>query len=301
MSDEAARRRHYGRFYGELDEAVDGRPVGVVAGNCQAESLRLALGDEVDLVRTPPVHELVADDLPHLRRWLARSGVLITQPIHDDYHGLPLGSRQLAAALGAGAAVCRIPVVRFAGLYPFHAIVRPPSDTSLVPPLVAYHDLRLLGRAAGLEVPATATPEAVRAVAAESLDQLRRREEAHATVRIADLFERPTFDHMRTLNHPGNPVWVALAGRVAQALGLERIPPAPSRPLLTSVHAPREAAVIETWGLPDEPTDHWVVDGVVIEGEAVRAEHLAWYGRHPEVVRAGLDRHAAVLELLGAR
>lgn len=301
MSHDAARRQHYSRFYRSQEQPDDGRRMGVVVGNCQAESLRLALGDELDLVRLPPVHELVAEDMPHLSRWLARSEVLITQPVHQDYHGLPLGSAQLAAALPAGAVVCRVPVVRFAGLYPFHAIVRPPSDLSLVPPVVAYHDLRLLAEAAGSRVPTSISPATVRAVAAESIDQLRRREQAHGTVAISDVFARPSFALMRTLNHPGNPVVEALAERVGEAVGLTAAPPALDRELLTSVHAPRERAVVETWGLDDEPSDHWVVDGVAVSTEDVRAAHLAWYAQHPDAVTAGLQRHAAVLALLGAR
>ncbi|TGO04879.1 WcbI family polysaccharide biosynthesis putative acetyltransferase [Serinibacter arcticus] len=302
MDDDEGRRRHYGQFYGLDDETrATGRRTGLVVGNCQAESLRLALGDELDLVRMPPVHEIVASDLPHLQRWLERSHVLITQPVRDDYHGLPIGSRQLAAALPAGARVVRIPVIRFAGLYPVHAIVRPPSDPSLTPPLVAYHDLRVLAEAAGLAAPAAVTPDAVRAIANESIDQLRRREQAHATVVVSDLFARPRFDQMRTLNHPGNAIWSALAERVGDALALSDPVPPLTRELLTSVHAPREAVVVETWGLEDAPTTDWIVEGDAVPAAHVRQEHLAWYARHPDAVTAGLERHAAALAALGVR
>lgn len=302
MDVDGGRRRHYGRFYGLEDEAPGtGRRTGLVIGNCQAESLRLALGEELDLVRTPPVHELVASDVPHLHRWLARSQVLITQPVRDDYHALPLGSRQLAAALPAGARVVRVPVIRFAGLYPAHAIVRPPSDPSLTPPLVAYHDLRVLAEAAGLTVGSAISVDAVRAIARESIGQLQRREQAHETVTVSDLFARPRFEQMRTLNHPGNAVWSVLAERVGDAVGLTAPVPPLTRELLTSVHAPREAAVVRAWGLPDEPTADWVVEGEVVTAERVREEHLAWYAAHPDAVTVGLERHAAALTLLGAR
>src|SRR5690349_13360191 len=141
------RTRHFGAFYG-LEEPDGDDPVTLVVGNCQAESLRLMLdGGGLRTVRMPAVHELVADDLPHLDRWLARTSLLITQPIRDDYHGLPIGSQQLSERLGRGAATLRVPVIRFAGLYPAHAIVRSPSDPSRVPPVVAYHDLRVLAEA----------------------------------------------------------------------------------------------------------------------------------------------------------
>ena len=54
----------------------------------------------------------------------------------------------------------------------------------------------------------------IRAIGAASIDELRRREQRHGAVPIADVLERPTFAHVRTINHPGNPVWEALAMRV---------------------------------------------------------------------------------------
>ena len=52
------RTRHYGDFYGVLPaDPADGRPVVVVHGNCQAESLRLLLAaDDVVSERLPAVH-----------------------------------------------------------------------------------------------------------------------------------------------------------------------------------------------------------------------------------------------------
>jgi hypothetical protein len=294
------RTRHYGDFYGLGEPEGDGA-VALVVGNCQAESLRIALeGGGLRTVRTPAVHELVAADLPHLDRWLARAELLVSQPVRDDYHGLPLGTSQLAARLPAGARVLRVPVIRFAGLYPTHAIVRPPADPSLVPPLVEYHDLRLVVRAAVLAGLAGASsplplisPEAVLAVAELSRGELRRREEAHGAVVVSDLFDRPSFAQMRTLNHPGNPVWRSVAERVRSRLGLPEHEVDPGRPLLDSVHAPREAAVVEAFGLDEQPT------GRVVPAAAVEEAHLAWYADHPDVVAAALVRHADALRLLG--
>ncbi|GIF23134.1 hypothetical protein Ate02nite_58640 [Paractinoplanes tereljensis] len=256
-------------------------------------------GGGLRTVRLPPVHELVAADLPHLARWLARTTLLITQPIRDDYHGLPLGSAQLSEQLGPGGRTLRVPVIRFAGLYPAHVIVRPPSDPSLVPPVVAYHDLRVLAEAAGLRGRSRLDVPAVRAIARHSLDQLRTREVAHGTVVVSDLFEAPSFAQMRTLNHPGNPVWTVLAARVRAALGLPEHVVDPGRPLLDSIHAPREPAVAEAWGLDEPDRPHWVVDGRVVEAGVVREAHLDWYARHPDAVRAGLARHADARRILG--
>lgn len=293
------RTRHFGTFYG-LDEPDGDDPVVLVVGNCQAESLRLMLdGGGLRTVRMPAVHELVAADLPHLARWMSRTDLLITQPIRDDYHGLPIGSAQLAGRLRPGTPVLRVPVIRFAGLYPAHAIVRPPSDPSLVPPVVAYHDLRVLAEAAGLRSRSRLGVPMVRAIAEHSLGQLRDREGRHGTVVVSDLFETPSFAHMRTLNHPGNPVWTALAARVRAALGLREHVVDPGRPLLDSVHAPREAAVIEAWDTGEPECPHWVVGGRVVETGAVREAHLVWYRRYPDAVRAGLARHVDALRILG--
>jgi hypothetical protein len=304
------RTRHYGDFYGLTEPEGDGA-IALVVGNCQAESLRIFLdGAGLTTVRMPPVHELTATDLPQLERWLGRAGLLVSQPVRDDYHALPLGTAQLAAMLPREARVVRVPVVRFAGLYPAHVIVRPPSDVSLVPPVVEYHDVRLIAEAAGRPLPTDAlTPTVVRSVAELSLAELRKREVAHDTVVASDLFEvgagtdgtgTPRFDQMRTLNHPGNPVWTALASRVRERLGLPEHVVDPGRPVLASVHAPREQAVIDAWGLDDEPTDHWVVGGERVDADEVRRAHLAWYAEHPDAVEAALARHADTFALWGA-
>ncbi len=294
------RTSHYGVFYG-LDEPAGDGPVTLVVGNCQAESLRIMLdGAGLRTVRTPPVHELTPDDLQYLDGWLARTTLLITQPIRDNYRGLPLGLAQLGVRLGAGARAVRVPVLRFAGLYPAHAIIRPPSDPGLAPPVVAYHDLRVLAEAARLTVRPRLDPATVRAIAEHSLTQLRLREAAHDTVVVSDLFAAPSFAQMRTLNHPGNAVWSALAARVRWALGLPEHAVDPGRPLLDSVHAPREAVVIEAFDLDEVERPHWIIGGEAVETGAVREAHLAWYAAHPDAVRAGLVRHADALRLLGA-
>ncbi|WP_161580343.1 WcbI family polysaccharide biosynthesis putative acetyltransferase [Subtercola vilae] len=319
-----SRRAHYGEFY-ELKPVDDRGPLAMVFGNCQAESLRIMLeGPDVQTVRVPPVFELVAADLPFLERMLARTTLLITQPVRDDYHDLPLGTRQLTAALPGGARVVRMPVIRFAGLYPFQAIVRPPADPGAVPPVVPYHDLRTLveahrlrrlhrRRGDGSVVPEPADfaepaepaaptrdlVERIRQVAADSVAELERRETHHDTVVVSDLFARPTFDLMRTINHPGNAVWSAAARRVRHRLGLAEHDVDPGRPLLDAVHAPREAAVIAAFDLDDDPRPDWIVSGTPVSATAVRLAHLDWYAANPGIIDAGLTRHAHTLATLG--
>jgi hypothetical protein len=296
-ADSAGRRRHYGAFYGETALPGD-RPLAVVHGNCQAESLRLVL-DATDLatLRIPPVHELTADDLPALRRALTQARLVITQPIRAGYRDLPIGTADVIAATTARTVL--IPVVRFAGLYPTQALVRPPADPSLSPPVVPYHDLPTLARAAGRPAPRPPTARGLRAVGEHSIAALRDREQRHGTIVISDLFSRPDFAQMRTINHPGNPVWTALARRVRAAAGLPEAAHDPGRPLLDAIHAPREAAVIDALALDAAPRADWIVDGEPIAHAAVQEAHRRWYETHPETVTAGLSRHRDVLRLLG--
>ena len=293
---DAARRQHFAEFYG-LAELPTDRPIGVVMGNCQAESLRLTLPASTEWVRLPPVHELTTDDIPHLERLLAVTDVLISQPVRDDYHGLPLGTGQLFSRVRPQSATAVIPVIRFAGLYPTQVIVRPPADASISPPLVPYHDLRTMAEASGSPL-ARLTPAGIRGIARLSLGELRSREQRHGAVEISDAFAAPDFAQMRTINHPGNPIWMSLSERVADRLAINDAPVDVGRPILNSIHAPREQAVIEAWALDAEVTSHWTIDGRAVTDDERHRVHLAWYADHPDVLAAGLRRHADALDLL---
>jgi hypothetical protein len=294
-----AHRTNYADFYSP--RAVgDGRALALVHGNCQAESLRLLLdGETLATIRMPPVHELTGEDLPHLRRWLARCRVLVSQPIRRDYRGLALGTAQVHAAARPGTRLIVVPIVRFAGLYPEQAIIRPPHDASAVPPLVPYHSLRTLARAAGRPPAGPLTQDAVLRVAAASRLALQRREDAHGAVPIVDLFSRPDFSLMRTINHPGNQVWLTLADRVRRALQISEPVRDPGRALLDHVHAPRDPVVIQAFGLPGPPDPDWRLGPERVSAEQVHDAHLEWYARHPQTVTAGLVRHADTLAALG--
>lgn len=297
---------HYVDFHSDAPPDARG-PLIVVHGNCQAESVRIVIdGPDVHTVRIPPAHELTGADLPHLARLLARTTLLVSQPIRDDYHDLPLGTHQLAAMMPPGSSTVLFPVIRFAGLYPFHLIVRPPSDPSLTPPLVAYHDARLLRTAHDRLSNQRATvrrvdvsTEQVREVGRRSIAELRAREMSHSTVPVSDLFEHPSFDQMRTMNHPGNAIWSTVARRIRETVGLSEAVTDPGRPLLTSIHAPRLEVVAEAYGLADDAVDHWVVEDREVSCAEVEEAHLRWYAEHPDAVEAGLARHAETLAVLG--
>ncbi|WP_144876128.1 WcbI family polysaccharide biosynthesis putative acetyltransferase [Microbacterium sp. 1.5R] len=283
------RRQHYGEFYG-LSPLPDS--FGVVLGNCQAESLRVVM-DAPDrrFIRVPPVHEMTAEDARLLHALVPAAHTVVTQPVRDDYHDLPLGSRQVAAA--TSARVLTVTPVRFAGLHPFQAAIRVPGIEEN-PPIVAYHDIRTLAAAAGIPVSSSIDPEAVRAIGRASVDVLRTRE-ATTDIRVSDLFDAVTADHARTVNHPGNAVWLPLGARVLDLLGDADGPIDPGRPLLGAVRAPLAPEVVEAWDLPDEPRAHWIVEGETVDDAEVREAHLAWYAAHPAFVAAAIERLAPLL------
>lgn len=312
-ADIDGRTRHYGRFYGleDPDPGEETGPFVTVVGNCQGESLRLLLAStgRVASFRIPPVHEWVAADLPHLEALLARTDVLVTQPVHDGYRDLPIGTAQLSRLLPDSAQVIRYPVLRYDGLFPYHAIVRPPSEPSLDPPVVPYHDLRILVAAhRGLDAPAqpTADATALRAAAAMSVDQLRQRENRHHTVVVSDALEAAPAWH--TLNHPDNATLAVAARRVLERmeeLGLcepgGQVTPPADREMLGGFSAPVDPAAAEALGVPEKAVgrEDWRDGGAVIPAATILEAQLEFYRRHPEIVTAGLRRHADRIRALG--
>lgn len=275
------------------------RPRLVVIGNCQAESFRLLLdGADVETIRVPPVFELVPADMGPLRALLSRTDLLVAQPVADDYRGLPIGSDQLREHLPHHARVALVPPVRYAGLHPYHLLVHPPGLDRPDPPVVPYHDVRTVLAAAGEPAELPLTAAAVRAVAAASVEELRRRELDHGTVAVSDLLLRPSADSMRTVNHPGNAVLVPLAARLRDALGLAPRKPGVDRPLLASVHAPLLAEVVAAHALEVPPTGAWTLEGRRVGVDEVERAHRAWYAERPELLAAALVRARAVVDLL---
>lgn len=296
------RNRHYGLFYGFDDVPDDGRPVLVVHGNCQAESLRVLIechfGDRLHAVRLVPAHELVADDVPHLHRWLARANYVVTQPIVDGYRGLPVGSRELlATAPQARGAI--VPVLRWAGLHPTQVIVRSPAGD---PPVVPYHDLRTVIAAATGDARVDPSPGAVEQLRELSLSELTRRIEAHSAVDVREALCRPGRRSVHVINHPTNPVLSEVATAVADALGLVNPRAAdPGRILLGSIVAPMNLDAAASAGLEPTPDDEarlWRVGETPVADDEIAAAHLDWYARHPEALNAALTRHAVALQVL---
>lgn len=296
-----ARQEHYAHFYGSQPIPADDRPLVLVHGNCQAESVRVLLDAppraHVRAVRIPPVHELTAADLPFLDRLLDQVDVLVSQPVRDGYRGLPLGTAELVARAARSPRVVLVPVIRWAALHPFQVIVRSPEAGE--PPIVPYHDLRWLTVAAGRpDLPARPAAEAVRAVRDLSVRELEHRGERHGSLPVTDLLVEAGGAATHTVNHPGNDVLVGLAARVLAAVGLPARIADPGRTLLDSIHAPVRPDVLRALGLAGPGRAGWRVHGREVPDEEVREAHLRWYREHPGVAEAGLERHAEAAAVL---
>lgn len=300
---EEGRARHYNVFYGLQPLPEGGAPLLAVLGNCQAEALRVCVqtSDRVASVRMPPVHELVAQDVPHLERLLARVDVLLAQQVADDYRGLPVGTAQVAARLRPGSTVVRLPNYFSTVLFPEQVLVRHEDVTD--PPLVPYHDVRRLGRAAGWRGPWLAPAPAVREGAAASLAELERREREQRSLVISDVVRAAGAQAGWTVDHPGNPVLVALGRRALDAAlpgsGAGAAVTDPGRTLLASVLSPLREEVLAALGLPGEPRPTWRVEGREVDDDEVGAAHEEFYAAHPRVVEVGVAKKADVLRRLG--
>jgi hypothetical protein len=317
--DSAARRRHFGHFYGLLPlEAPDERPFVVVHGNCQAGSIRRLLETAGAIaVRIPPVHQLTEEDAPLLHRLVRRADALVSQPIADDYHGLPVGSAQLAALLPPSAQTVLFPVLRFAGLFPFQVTVRPAFAPSVDPPGVPYHDLRTLLVASACpeesawsprldalltDLTAEVDDDAVRRLALSSVDAMRIREERHGTLTVSDVLAEDIgrYRTHHTLNHPTNAFLERIVVRIITALRWTPSAPAaaPEFEMLGGIRARVEPVAARVF--PVESAE-WSVGGTEVADSEIRSLQFAWYRKNPGFVPAGLERHADTLELLGLR
>ncbi|MGV8873767.1 MAG: WcbI family polysaccharide biosynthesis putative acetyltransferase [Rhodococcus sp. (in: high G+C Gram-positive bacteria)] len=307
------RTRHYGDFYevsenlGRSADSRDDRPLLLVWGNCQAEALRILLDSDPAMplrtVRVPPVHELQSSDLPHVGRLVRQASVLLTQPVRAGYRSLPLGVPDLAEALPTDATVVRWPVLRYAGLHPFHVIVRHPSAPAAVPDMVPYHDLRTIlaaerGLGADDEWDRTVSDDGLQRASEASLLELRRRELRDTDVAASDLFEGAGRAATHTINHATNVVLIALAQRILDQLNTVCTVRDPGRELLGGVRAPIERRVLDALGFEGDARTEWSVDGTSYSPDSVHRAHLHWYATHPEFVDAALVRHAELIRTL---
>jgi Polysaccharide biosynthesis enzyme WcbI len=131
-----------------------------------------------------------------------------------------------------------------------------------------------------------------------SIEELARRERRTTDVGVSDVLGGLGVEAANTLNHPGNPVLIALARRVQHAAGLPVDATDPGRVLLGGIRAPLEAPVVAALCLAAAPRPHWLIEGTTVEDAVVRSAQLDWYATHAPWVEAGLRRHADRMALL---
>ncbi len=170
-------------------------------------------------------------------------------------------------------------------------------------PLTDYHDLRAVvassrGVRAADAVRWWPSPHttAVRAVAAESLDELRRRERA-LNIRTSDLLTGP--GALWTMTHPSNETLTAVARQLLAVLDLDGSTAAPPVEFLGQRRSPVDIAVAEALGWPLESVrPDWVIDGVVVPLIDVLTQQLRFYASRPDVVARTLARESKRLAAL---
>jgi hypothetical protein len=85
---------------------------------------------------------------------------------------------------------------------------------------------------------------------------------------------------------------------VRERAGLAAVVTDPGRELLSSVVAPREQIVIDTWGTGDEADPSWRLGDDRVPDDDVREAHLQWYAANPSLLRFAAERHADALDAL---
>ncbi len=304
------------RRWSELDpDHVEPGSIGFVWGNCQAESIRRmiapAAGEQgVEFVRLPPVFEMDEAEVGRLHALLSRAGVLVTQPVKDEYRVPGCGSEQLVSKLTADASVVRVPTTYYEGLFPWQVHAHDEAGGRVDAPLTDYHDLRLLAAAVRGEDVATAvdrietlvpTGQAVRELAVASQAELRRRN-AELDVDTTDAVATGGAGAMWTVNHPANVTLRVVGAGVLQALGWAGEPAVPEHEMLGGIRTPLDEAVLRALELdPALARPRWSLAGQDTPWADIAEAHLELYAARPDVATRAVARYRSRLDALGLR
>ena len=155
------------------------------------------------------------------------------------------------------------------------------------------------GRSPGDPWDVEVSGEQIRTVAALSRDELAMREARDCDVGISDVLGELGVDAAHTINHPGNPVLIALAQRILDHLGATVTTGPVETVLLSSVSAPLEARVLDALGLVGTPRAAWCQHGATIAAGEVHTGQLRWYERNRDFLELAVQRHGNVMESLG--
>lgn len=290
--------------------ARSGRPIAVVIGNCQAPPVHDLLAASPAFtaafapVAVPPIHQITPSEVRVLRRLLARTELLLGQPVAPGYRGLGLGIDELGARTPPDARTIRWPSLFSEGLFPYSVYVHPTPRVHVPAPIVEYHDVRFLACAvAGLSGAAARAlldayvppPGAFATLNREMLERYGGIDD-YCDVKVLERIREREAAAFWTINHPARFVLEEIVRQVHALVGLRYVPVAGPEPL-ADVVAPIEADVLGD--RPGPPRPDWVVRGRTIPREELLDAHLAWYATRPDVVAAGADEHAGRRALLG--
>lgn len=280
------------------------RPLAIVYGNCQAEPLRQILAASpqfaasFETVQIPPVHSITGSQLKILEDLLPRIGLIIGQPVSNNYRGMKLGLDQISQR------ACDLRLISWPSLYwevpfPFMVYVHLQLRQAVDAPIVRYHDLRFLSCASRQLGPAEAAAFLDEyKPAADGLESIIKKSrlttaerEQKCDIKLFSWIQEPENSNRAfwTVNHPARYVLERVAEEIHHALGLD-FEKLGGRDLLSGVSAPVHPA---SSGRTD-----WVVNGKVLPQRDLLALHLDWYAAHPKALSTGLREHEERMDKL---
>lgn len=186
----------------------------VVYGNCQAGPIGRLIeraAPQLDVVRAPPVHTIVENQIVEIEELFRTADIVLSQPIGSHFGRL---SSDALKALPGRREWITYPPIYFGGLFPYLHYLRKTDGSPLKGPLSDYHDLRIVkaflsgaGHKACEELLSAQDPAYCHKHFANAVQESRRREDI-LPIRIMDYVmkgiasERP----FHTFNHPTNAV-----------------------------------------------------------------------------------------------
>ena len=221
----------------------DHRLLCVLYGNCQIEPLCdwldaiPAFSKRYRVSCVPPVHTIGADEIEAALHQVDDSDLFVHQHVSERYRDPQLATDLVKKRLKQSCHAISFPSLYFAGYSPELVHLFNEDGSAVDGPLGQYHSLFVLrsylqGMSADQSVSRlkdvnALTAAAVRKIAAESIVELRKREEAHqADVRVSDFIES-NYRRLRlfhTMNHSGGVMIRLVARRILQALSLSGCP-----------------------------------------------------------------------------
>lgn len=281
----------------------------VVWGNCQADPIAALLRGPLSqhglaVATVPPVFLATEDELHQVYGLIADSAYLISQPIGEHYRIAGCGTEAMAEQLPPAGRLITYPSAFHVGAFPYQVNAHGGDGERVGAPLTDYHDLRAIVAAErGMSVsqalswwPAPSA-DAVRVVATESFERLRRRE-AGLDVAVSHLLDDP--HAMMTVDHLSNAVLAELAASLLRTMGIDEPVDVPDREFLGARRTPLEPAVLQAHGWPAEVASVcWRIDGRDVPPAETVTAHLDLYRDRPDVVVDSRTRYADRLQSLG--